>query len=67
MNEIMEFPVRYFVYAESLPPTERLAFYDAVFGYAFVGVEPEQESAAWPIFNLIKPGIDSLMDGGGAK
>lgn len=45
--------------AQALPDKDRLAFWDAVIGYALDGVEPELSGMAKVAFILARPNIDS--------
>ena len=43
----MTFFQSYYEYAKTLNAKTRLAFYDAILGYFFAGVEPKPSSAAY--------------------
>lgn len=49
--------------ASDLGDADRLAFYDACFGYAFDGEEPGFEGVMGTIWKLVRPNIDSSIKG----
>lgn len=55
----MTFFQSYYEYAKTLNAKTRLAFYDAILGYFFAGVEPEPSSVAYSAFMLVKPTLDA--------
>lgn len=61
MRPSMAFFDGYFLFGESLPPDQRLAFYDAILRYAFRGEEPEEGSPAWGAFMLIRATLDKSL------
>lgn len=61
MGKSMAFFDGYFLFAESLPPEQRLAFYDAVMRYAFRGEEPSGDSPVWGAFMLVKATLDKSL------
>lgn len=74
MGKSMAFFDGYFLFAESLSPEQRLAFYDAVMRYAFKGEMPDEGSSAWGAFMLVKATLDKSLSmselgrrGGAAK
>jgi hypothetical protein len=52
------FFISYYEAAKELPDNFRLAFYDALIGYALTSEQPELEGVPKALFSLIKPVID---------
>lgn len=61
MGRILAFFESYFEYAKTLSPEQRLAFYDAITGYAFDGEEPSADNPAHGAFCLVRPGLDKSL------
>jgi len=51
----------YFEASRDLPPEQKLALYDAIFSFAFYGVEAELSGLARALFTVIRPTLESSI------